>query len=385
MHSSGLEYLQNVRCVRTFNKNIITMSSNRRISQVAETVRMFEERKSSSSSETTSHFEESKHSPSEAGISVKGQRYSLDDTKTEQGNHSDSDCESVFTSSPLKKSPDGSTCLKSEEEYSNKNDCDRVHVYFLPDDENNNVRRDFERQTEESITRDASCLRRFRHNSVSSCANADRTEKQEERPSLSRFRLKSVSSYSNEERTEKQEDRSLLRKFKHNSVSLYSNVEGTAKREDKPSLIRFRHNSVSSYLKPDTSSKGNDSLSLTLSDWLFKTDKDNTTADEMSIETNDEILEDTIPLQLDEFEKQNNTPTKDYVNDSHNNTPTKDYMSEILHSGTQGDYTKNMSLLYDLDGSETSSTERISSDEDIADHSDRHRLLKVCLFQRISS
>ena len=230
MHSSGLEYLQSVHCVHTFNKNI-TMSNNRRISQVAETVRMFEERKSSSStsSETTSHFEESKHSPSEAGISVKGQRYSLDDTKTEQGNHSDSDCESVFTSSPLKKSPDGSTCLKSEEEYSNKNDCDRVHVYFLPDDENNNVRRDFERQTEESITRDASCLRRFRHNSVSSYSNADRTAKQEERLSLTRFRHKSVSSYSNKEGTAKREDKPSLSKFRHNSVSSYSNEERTAK------------------------------------------------------------------------------------------------------------------------------------------------------------
>ena len=209
------------------------MSNNRRISQVAETVQMFEERKTSStSSETTSHFEESKNSPSEACRSVKGQSYSLDITQTEQANHSDSDCESVFTSSPLKKNTNGSTCWKSKEEYqnvSNENDFDRVHVYFLPDDENNNVRRDFERQTEESITRDASCLRRFRHNSVSSYSNADRTAKQEERLSLTRFRHKSVSSYSNKEGTAKREDKPSLSKFRHNSVSSYSNEERTAK------------------------------------------------------------------------------------------------------------------------------------------------------------
>ena len=104
-------------------------------------------------------------------------------------------------------------CWKSEEEYrngSNKNDCDRVHVYFLQDDESNDVQRDFERQTDETISCDASCLRKFRHNSISS----------------------------------------------------YSNEDTAAKSDDKPSVIKFRHNSISSYLKPDRSSKEEDSLSF---------------------------------------------------------------------------------------------------------------------------
>ena len=338
---------------------------------MAETVRMFEKRKTSStSSETTSHFEESKHGPCEAGRSAKGQWYSLDNTQTDQANHSDSDCESVFTSSPLKNIPGGSSCWKSEEEYrnvSNKNGFERIHVYFLPDDENNNVRSDFERQTDEKITRDASCLRRFRHNSVSSYSNAERSAKQEEIPSLRKFRHKSVSSYSNADKAAKEKDKPSLRKFRHNSISSYSNKDTAAKSDDKPSLIRFRHNSVSSYLKPDRFSKQEASLSLTLDNWSLQTDKDDTTADERSSETNDEILENTMLLKSDEYE-------------THNNTLTKDYMNDISHSGTQEDFTKKMSLLYDSDGSETSSTERISSDEDMTDHSDCHRLLKVRLF-----
>ena len=116
-----------------------------------------------------------------------------------------------------------------------------------------------------------------------------------------------------------------MRKFRHHSVSSYSNEDTAAKSEDKPSLRKFRHNSISSYLKPDRSSKGNDSLSLTLSDWLHQKGKDNTTADEMSMETNEENLDDAMLLKSDEHE-------------THNNTPTKDYLNDISYSSTQGEH-----------------------------------------------